>query len=106
MADSFEGEFRPLYRGKTAVKHKIRTIAREIYGAKDVEFTKRARGHLSRIDDLGYTHLLIDPNMLSRWERDGWADPALRAQDIMSAADTQGTVIHRSPGGAVIVQMK
>jgi len=24
-----------------------------------VEFTKRARGHLSRIDDLGYTHLPI-----------------------------------------------
>jgi formate--tetrahydrofolate ligase len=59
MADDFEGEFRPLYEWKTSVKHKIRTIAREIYGATDVEYTKRARGHLSRIDDLGYNHLPI-----------------------------------------------
>jgi len=59
MADAFEGEFRPLYRWRTSVKHKIRTVAREIYGAADVEFSKRARANLSRIDDLGYTHLPI-----------------------------------------------
>ncbi len=59
MADAFEGEFQPLYRWETSVKHKIRTIAREIYGAADVEYSKRARSHLSRIDDLGYNHLPI-----------------------------------------------
>jgi formate--tetrahydrofolate ligase len=59
MAESFEGEFRPLYDWKTSVKHKIRTIARRIYGARDVEYSKRALRHLARIDDLGYSHLPI-----------------------------------------------
>jgi formate--tetrahydrofolate ligase len=59
MADSFEGEYRPLYDCKTSVKNKVRTIAREIYGADGVEYTKVALRHLSRIDDLGYSHLPI-----------------------------------------------
>jgi formate--tetrahydrofolate ligase len=59
MAESFEGEYRPLYDWKTSVKHKIRTVAREIYGAAGVEYSKRALNHLSRIEDLGYGHLPI-----------------------------------------------
>jgi len=59
MADGFEGEYRPLYNWKTTVKHKIKTIAREIYGAADVEYSKKALRHLAQIDDLGYTHLPI-----------------------------------------------
>jgi formate--tetrahydrofolate ligase len=59
MADGFDGEYRPLYNLKTTVKHKIKTIAREIYGAAEVEYSKRALRHLAQIDDLGYTHLPI-----------------------------------------------
>lgn len=59
MAETSGGGYSPLYSWKTSVKHKIRTIAREIYGAADVEYSKKALRHLSRIDDLGYSHLPI-----------------------------------------------
>jgi formate--tetrahydrofolate ligase len=58
-ADGFSGEFKPLYNWKTSIRHKIKTIARKIYGASDVEYSKRALAHIARIDDLGYSHLPV-----------------------------------------------
>jgi formate--tetrahydrofolate ligase len=58
-ADAFTGTYKPLYNWKTSIRHKIKTIARKIYGATDVEYSKRALSHLSRIDDLGYSHLPV-----------------------------------------------
>lgn len=51
-----EGEkshFKPLYDVNDTIENKIRTIAKEIYGAKDVIFTKEAKSSIKRIVDNG-----------------------------------------------------
>ncbi len=58
-AEGFEGSYTPLYELKSTVQTKIKTIAREIYGATGVEYSKKALYHLSRINDLGLTQLPV-----------------------------------------------
>ena len=57
--DNFQGEFTPLYGLDDPVKDKIGTIARKIYGADGVEFTRKAELDLRRIDRLGLSGLPI-----------------------------------------------
>jgi formate--tetrahydrofolate ligase len=57
--DGFKGNYQPLYRWKSKVRTKISTIAREIYGAGKVEFSRRAQRSLARIEDMGLSHLPI-----------------------------------------------
>jgi len=51
--------FKPLYDWNSGVKQKIQTIAKEIYGADDVEYTAKAEQDLKRIEKLGLSHLPI-----------------------------------------------
>jgi formate--tetrahydrofolate ligase len=52
-------QFMPLYDWNTSVKQKIQTIAKEIYGADDVEYNTKAEQDLKRIESLGLSHLPI-----------------------------------------------
>jgi formate--tetrahydrofolate ligase len=47
-------KFRPLYDWSLSIEDKIKTIATEIYGAKGVEYSSKARGQLKTIQSLGY----------------------------------------------------
>ncbi len=51
--------FKPLYKWEQPVKEKIAKIAREIYGANDVEYSKKALTTIRNIEKLGYDHLPI-----------------------------------------------
>ncbi len=51
--------FKPLYDWDLPIKEKIGIIAEEIYGAKDVEYSKKALSTIRKIDKLGYSHLPI-----------------------------------------------
>jgi formate--tetrahydrofolate ligase len=51
--------FKPLYDWNKPVKDKICLIAREIYGADAVEYSKRASSTIKKIEKLGYGHLPI-----------------------------------------------
>ena len=51
--------YKPLYDWKSPVKEKIETIAREIYGATAVEYSKQAQLNLRRIDRLGFNDFAI-----------------------------------------------
>ncbi|MCC6601299.1 MAG: formate--tetrahydrofolate ligase [Crocinitomicaceae bacterium] len=51
-ANSDSNEFKPLYDWSLPVKEKIEKIAREIYGADAVNYTKEAEGDLKMIDKL------------------------------------------------------
>lgn len=51
--------FKPLYDWSLPVKEKIETIAREIYGADGVEYSKKALTDLKKIEDLGLAGLPI-----------------------------------------------
>ncbi len=52
-------DFKPLYDHKLGVKEKIETIAREIYGADGVDFSKQALSDIKKIEDLELDKLPI-----------------------------------------------
>ncbi|MBM78728.1 MAG: formate--tetrahydrofolate ligase [Crocinitomicaceae bacterium] len=51
--------FKPLYDWNKSVKDKIEMIAKQIYGANGVEYSKKAMTELIKINDLGLNHLPI-----------------------------------------------
>jgi len=59
VVENGNNEFRALYDWNTPVKEKIETIAREIYGADGVEYSKKALTDLKKIEDLGLNKLPI-----------------------------------------------
>ena len=59
IIDKKENHFKPLYDWNQPVKDKICLIAREIYGADAVEYSKRALSTINKIEKLGYGHLPI-----------------------------------------------
>lgn len=52
--ESGNNKFKPLYDWNLSIEDKIKTIATEIYGADDVEYTSQARSGLKAIKELGY----------------------------------------------------
>lgn len=52
-------EYRPLYDWKSPVTEKIEAIAREIYGATSVEYSKKAQLNLRRINRLGFNDFAV-----------------------------------------------
>ncbi len=59
VVDEGHSNFKPLYDWKSPVKEKIETIAREIYGAVSVDYDKKAKLNLRRIDRLGFSDFAI-----------------------------------------------
>ena len=53
------GRFRLLYEDGLSLEEKIRTVAREIYGAGSVNFSAAARKQLQRLTDLGFGTLPV-----------------------------------------------
>ena len=51
--------FKPLYDWNMPIKEKIEIIAKEIYGADGVDFDKKAKLNLKRIDKLGFNDFAI-----------------------------------------------
>ena len=54
-----QNHFKPLYDWNLPVKEKIAIIAKEIYGANDVEYSKKAIATIKKIEQLGYAHLPV-----------------------------------------------
>ncbi len=54
-----ESAFRPLYEDELPLADKIRTVAREIYGADGVVFTPEAKSALEKMEAMGYGHLPV-----------------------------------------------
>lgn len=51
--------FKPLYDWNSPIKDKIEIIAREIYGATQVDYDKKAKLNLRRIDRLGFSDFAV-----------------------------------------------
>jgi formate--tetrahydrofolate ligase len=49
--------FRPLYDWSEPIKVKLERVARQMYGARGVTYTKQAEAELKRINDLGFAEL-------------------------------------------------
>ncbi len=53
-ADSGEADFKPIYDEKLPIREKIETIAREIYGAGQVSYSKAAEKSIDELTRLGF----------------------------------------------------
>ena len=59
LAESGKADFKPIYELDMPLKAKIKTIAKEIYGADGVNYTKEADKALKEFEALGYGNLPI-----------------------------------------------
>lgn len=59
LLENKETNFKPIYDLNLPIEEKIKTIAREIYGADDVIFTKKAKTNIKKLTDLGLDKLPI-----------------------------------------------
>lgn len=59
VLENEESHYHPIYDLDLSIEEKIKTIAREIYGAKDVAFTKKAKTALRTLTKQGLDHLPI-----------------------------------------------
>jgi formate--tetrahydrofolate ligase len=77
VVDADHSRFRPIYAPDEAIKEKIRKVAREIYGADDVEYQPKAEKDIESIVANGFDKLPLciaktqyslsdDPNKLNR----------------------------------------
>lgn len=57
--ESGKNKFTPLYNWELPIREKIEKIAKEIYGADGVDYSKQALTDLGKIDALGLNHLPI-----------------------------------------------
>ncbi len=57
--ESGKNNFKPLYDWNAPVKEKIETIAKEIYGAEGVEYSKKALIGLRKIENLGLNNIAV-----------------------------------------------
>ena len=74
LADSGESKFAPIYPLDMSLKGKIETIAKEIYGADGVNYTKEADKALKEFEELGYGNL---PIFMAKTQYSFSDDPAL-----------------------------
>ena len=74
LADSGESKFAPIYPLDMSLKGKIETIAKEIYGADGVNYTKEADKALKEFEELGYGNL---PICMAKTQYSFSFDPAL-----------------------------
>ena len=77
LLESGKDDYKPLYPLEMPLKEKVRTIAREIYGADDALFTKEAEKSIGELTAMGYGNLPVcmaktqyslsdDPTLLGR----------------------------------------
>ena len=77
LLENTESHYKPSYDLDLPIEDKIKTIAREIYGADDVIFTKKAKTNIKKLTELGLDKLPIciaktqyslsdDPTLLGR----------------------------------------
>ena len=54
-----ESFFEPIYKDELSLKEKIETVAKKIYGAKDVSYSKESEKMLKKLEDLGFSNLPV-----------------------------------------------
>ncbi len=74
LATSGKADFKFLYGAELSLKEKIETIAKKIYGAVGVNYTKEANNALKDFEKMGYGHL---PVCMAKTQYSFSDDPAL-----------------------------
>ena len=76
-AEQTESDFRLLYDDGEKLWEKVRTVAREIYGAKDIMVDKILRRHFRRLEQAGYGNLQV---CMAKTQYSLSTDPGLRGR--------------------------
>lgn len=74
LATSGKADFKLLYGAELSLKEKIETIAKKIYGAVGVNYTKEANNALKDFEKMGYGHL---PVCMAKTQYSFSDDPAI-----------------------------
>ena len=59
LCESQESRFSPLYEVESTIKEKIEKIAKEIYGADGVDYTKKCEKEIANIEKMGFDNMPI-----------------------------------------------
>jgi formate--tetrahydrofolate ligase len=74
VVDQDQPHFTPMYDWSDSVEEKIRKVATKIYGAAAIDYTKKARNNLRKIERLGLQHL---PVCIAKTQKSLSDNPAL-----------------------------
>jgi formate--tetrahydrofolate ligase len=99
-ADATARPFRPLYALGDPVPEKILAVARAMYGARGVVFTKAARRDLADVERLGYAGL---PVCIAKTPASLSDDPRLRGRPEGFEVSVRGIQIHAGAGFLVVL---
>ena len=97
-AEKASGPFRPLYDWSEPVKVKIGKIARTMYGATEIAYTKPAERQLKRIEELGYDNL---PVCMAKTPTSLTDDPTLAGRPTDFAITVRDFVVAAGAGFVV-----
>ncbi|TVR89358.1 MAG: formate--tetrahydrofolate ligase [Saprospirales bacterium] len=74
VVDQDQPHFKPIYQWDEPVEEKIRKVATRIYGAAAIDYTKKAKNNLRKIERLGLQHL---PVCIAKTQKSLSDNPAL-----------------------------
>ena len=92
--------FKPLYELSASVPEKIRAVARKIYGANDVDFTRSAERDLAEIERLGFSDL---PVCIAKTQNSLSDNPKLRGRPRDFEVTVRGIQINAGAGFLVVL---
>jgi formate--tetrahydrofolate ligase len=100
LADGPQKGFRLLYEDAAPLWDKVRTVAREIYGAADIEADAAIRAEFRRLEERGYGRL---PVCIAKTPYSFSADPALLGAPSGHIAPIRGLRLSAGAGFVVVL---
>jgi len=97
-ADS--GPLRLTYADAEPIMQKVQKVATRVYGAKNVIFTREARGAMKRIRELGYGHL---PVCIAKTQSSLSDDPKIQGRPRDFEVTVQAVKINAGAGFLVVI---
>ncbi len=95
-----ESHFKPIYEDQLSLVEKIRTVSKEIYGAKDVKFAASALKQLERLEKLGYGQL---PVCMAKTQYSLSDNPALLGRPIDFEMNVREVYVSAGAGFVVVL---
>jgi len=96
----FKARFHPTYELDEPVTEKVRKVARKIYGARDVVFTKPAEKAIAEAEKLGYGGL---PVCIAKTQNSLSDDPKLHGRPRDFEVTVRGLQINAGAGFLVVL---
>ncbi|MCZ8271120.1 MAG: formate--tetrahydrofolate ligase [Beijerinckiaceae bacterium] len=100
IAESGSARFKPLYPDSLPLAEKMRTIAREIYGAADIAIAPDAAARIARFTEMGFGHL---PVCVAKTQVSFSADPKLLGAPSGHVVPVRDAVLSAGAGFVVMI---